>query len=842
MRRMLGAMLSAGTALAGMPATAQTPATDANEIVVTGSRLRIAQEVDLKRAEDIVTDSISADDIAAVPDFNIPDALRRIAGVAAEFDEDEGRFVNVRGVDANLNVVTLDGIAIPSSGDFGGTGRAVNLEFLPSTSVKRLQIFKTFTPDIDGGSVGGQVNLITRSAFDRSARSIVARATVSQYEQSDIPPGNRLPLRFEVTGATRFGSDRQFGLVLTGLYSVRSRDQVKFFSVNGFPGAFPNIVPADRFNVSLFDNDQTRYGANGKFEFKQGDTYAFLSGYYYKQKETESRYVNNLQLRAADIVETSPTTGRASQSVSNIANDYFPIETAGKGAQFLFDQRFGKLRLVSTIGYGEQRFDHETPALNFQSARRTELGFTIDTSNLVQMRSGVNTPAFFATPANYTATLARFRDLSTVEGLLNAKTSLAWNAEPGAHGLGFKLGAEYRRLRRARDNEQFDLSVANRAALRLTDLLDPASYQSSYQPEPFIFLSTDRMRAFFATAPLVRDATASTSADFVYVEKITSGFAMGSLTGDNYKIIAGARYEATRFTADAAGQVGAVRSSFQNFLPSINARVDLAPGLVARAAYSRTLGRPNPGDLAATTTVTPAATDAPTALIVTRGNPDLRARQSDNFDVSLEYYFDGSNGLLSAALFSKNIKGDIFTLRTRGDFQGQTAEFRQNINAEGSRIKGIELSASLGRMPFLPGALSGLGISANVTFIEGRMTIPSQVPGNTIAITTTELPQRIRQPEFIANAALFYNWKGFEARVAYNRTSSFLTSLNQSENAYSQVDASMRYNFGRLTVSLEGRNLTSADRIQRAGLNDFNFLFGKIEIDRSFHLGVTLSY
>lgn len=455
----------------------------------------------------------------------------------------------------------------------------------------------------------------------------------------------------------------------------------------------------------------------------------------------------------------------------------------------------------------------------------------------------MNNPAYMAAASNYTANLARWRDLHTEEGVFDTKLSYAWNADRGALGLGFKAGGEYRRLRRARDNEQFDLSNADRTALRMGDFLSDARFAAPYQPEPFFFLDTDKLRDYFRTAPLVRVDSASTSADFVYLEKVLAGYAMGVLSGDRYRVIAGGRYEHTDFSADAAGQSGVVGSRFGDFLPSINASYDLTDELKLRGAYSKSLGRPNPGDLAQTLNVQPTADDAPVDLIVSRGNPGLKPRRVDNFDLSLEYYFDDANGLLAVALFQKDIKGDIFNLRTRGEYQGQSAEFRQNINAVGSKVKGVELSASLARMPFLPGLWEGFGFSVNLPFIDGSMEIPGQGTGSDVTVTTTRLGERIRQPDLIANTALFYNYEGFEARVVYNRTASFLTSLTQREGAYSQVDASLRYTLDdHWTFSLEGRNLTSANRFQYASLDDFDFLFGKTDIDRSFHLGATYKY
>lgn len=832
---------SASMALAQEAAPAQQ-ASEVSTIIVTGSRYRAVQEIRAKQTSDVIVDSVSADDIGAVPDFNIPDALRRIPGLNTDFDEDEGRFINIRGIKGDLNVVTLDGISLPSSGDFGGAGRAVDLEFLPSTSVSRMQVYKSFAPNLDGSAIGGVVNLVSRSAFDRGASAFVGKLTVSDY-QTKMPFGNDRPVRAEATVTKRFGDQDQFGIVLTGLYGVRPRNQEKVFHVGGFT-TFANIVPADRFNTSLYDNDQKRYGGNGKLEYKTDATHAFVSAYWYRQQEAESRHVNNLTLRAQDIVETSPTTGRASQAINNITYDYFPIRTSGKGVQAYLDRKIGdRGELNATFGTGQQRFDHETPALAFQSARRTELGFDFDTSERIQTRSPVNNVAYLTNPANYTASLARWRDLMTVEQVDDAKLNYGWNVARSDRGFGLRVGLENRELERTRDNEQYDMTAAGRAALKLADFLSSKTYKAPYEPEAFIFLDKAAVRRAITPMTTVRDPAASTSGDFTYGETVRSGYLMGQYASDRLRVNGGLRYEHTRFSASAVTQANAAEGRFGDWLPSLNVRYDLTSELVLRGAWSKSLGRPNPGDLAVTTTVTIAADDAPVDVIVRRGNPDLQPRRAQNFDLSLEYYMSGVDGMFAVAVWSKTIDGDIFNLRTRGDYQGQSAEFRQNINASGSKVRGLEFSANLPRLKMLPGFWSGFGMSANATFIEGEMDIPSQGTGNDLSLVITHLGYRLGQPKTIFNTALFYNRGGFEGRVSYNRTGAYFTSLTQKEDVFSQVDASARYRVNQhLILSLEARNLTGADREQLSDVDDFNQLFGHTQIDRSFHLGATLKY
>lgn len=809
-------------------------------IVVEGFRFIGKQDVEAKEFAAGIYDSISADEVGAVPDFNIVDAFRRVPGVSAEFDEDEGRFINIRGIDSNLNYVTINGLGVPSTGNFGDGGRNVDIEFFPSTAVKRLEVYKTITPDMDGSSIGGYANIVTRSAFDAPGTFLVARGTISQYNYTEIPTSNKLPVRLEGTFSDRFGSDGQFGFLVTGLYTVRPRDQQKEFLVNGYT-SFPNITPPDRYNVSLYGNNQYRYGGNAALEYRAGDTEAALTGYWYKQRETETRYVNNLQIAEADVTETSPTTGLISRAQNEIAADYFPIQMVGKGLQFNVDQQLGeRAKLSVRSGWGKQTFNHDTPAINFRSGKSPALGFELDMSNPIYTRSEVNDPAYLANPANYAATLVRYRELNTQENVYDNKIDLGWNNDKDNEGFGFKIGAEYRRLERKRDNEQFDLASADRAALRLADFLSDATYVPRYQPGNFHFIDSDKLRDYIASANLPRNDSASTSGDFNYKEDIVGTYGMALYRSGPFYLAGGVRYENTEFEAGAVNQPKAVRGNYENWLPSVLATYEITGGLKVRGGFSKTLGRPNPSDLAVTTVVNEAADDASVDVIVTRGNPDLQPRKSNNYDLSLEYYFNNGEGMFSAAVFQKNISGDIFQLRTLGTYDGQSAEFRQNVNALNSRVKGLELAAYLGTMPFLPEPFDGFGVSANATFLDGKMVIPTG-QANDLSITTATIDRRVRQPNFIANASLFYEYEGFEARIAYNYSDKFLLDLTRMESSYDQFDASMGYKINdHFRISVQARNVLGADRKQFDDTDDFNFLFGVTDIAPSYHF--TLSY
>ncbi|WOE75198.1 TonB-dependent receptor [Alterisphingorhabdus coralli] len=810
-------------------------------IVVTGTRARGREELNKKVERDVVSDSLSQDEIAAVPDFNVADALRRIPGVAAEFDEDEGRFVNVRGIDANLNYVTFDGIGVPSSGSFGGGGRNVNIEFFPSTAVKRLDVYKTFTPDMDGSSIGGYVDVVTRSAFDSDDPTfLVARVTGSYFTANDIAEDSdeqEQAFRLESTFSQRFGAEDEFGIVLTGLYGQRPREQDRLFTVGGIENRFDNVTPPTRFDSSLTSNNQERYGGNGKFEYSKNDVYASVGGYFYRQQENEVRYRNNLRFSANDLIETGPDQAQLANGRMELNFDDFPIRTQGFGVQGHFEALIGdRVNFDADIGWAEQNFDHDTPALVFRTPFVPELGVDIDASTTVPTRSTFNDPSYFRDPENYALSFIRQRDLNTDEQVLNALMNIGYNNLAGDRGFGFKTGIAYRNLERVRDNEEFRFSADEfnelSANTSLAPLLANDNFTSDYSPDAFLFYDGQAVNAFFDSLNIPRDDRRSTTPDFNYEEDIIGAYGMVTYRTDNLDIIAGVRYEHTDFRAGAQAEVQAVSGSFDNFLPSINVKWELANNLFLRGAYSRTLGRPNPNDLAVTTIDTPAEETDEGIRRIRRGNPDLQPRISDNFDLSLEYYFNNGEGLLSAAIFRKEIDGDIFFTETEGELDGEPVIFAQNTNASNSMVQGLELQAYVGTMPFLPPVLQGLGFSGNVTFLDGETTF----------LDGTTLDRRIRQADLIANASLFYNTGDFEARVVYNYTDDFLIRANRTDDGFEQIDASLRYYItDNFLVSLEGRNLTNSRRRQWTGEN-FDLLFGETIIGRQFHLGLTFRY
>ncbi|NEL27412.1 MAG: TonB-dependent receptor, partial [Xanthomonas perforans] len=156
----------------------------------------------------------------------------------------------------------------------------------------------------------------------------------------------------------------------------------------------------------------------------------------------------------------------------------------------------------------------------------------------------------------------------------------------------------------------------------------------------------------------------------------------GEIAGRAAGLVFGARYEETRVRSlgrqatptavkwDADNDFSVVTStstsnvnqsgSYTNLLPSVDFNIEIVDNLIARASASRTLARPDYGNLFASTSV--GGPNRPTYLggiaTGTQGNASLLPLVSDNFDLSLEYYYKPSS-FVSIGFFDKRVRNFI---------------------------------------------------------------------------------------------------------------------------------------------------------------------------------------
>jgi TonB-dependent receptor len=166
-------------AFAAQPAFAQT-ATDPEQaaaspeqedvIVVKGFRKSLEDAQNIKRNSDTVVDSITAEDIGALPDRSVAEALQRVPGVnisrfANRDDPDrfsvEGSGVIIRGLTFIRS--ELNGRDIFSANG----GRELSFNDISPELLGGVNVYKNTTADMIEGGISGNVNLITRKPLNK---------------------------------------------------------------------------------------------------------------------------------------------------------------------------------------------------------------------------------------------------------------------------------------------------------------------------------------------------------------------------------------------------------------------------------------------------------------------------------------------------------------------------------------------------------------------------------------------------------------------------------------------------------------------------------------------------
>ncbi|MGQ0698173.1 MAG: TonB-dependent receptor [Panacagrimonas sp.] len=231
-RRRLGACILRLTGLVLLcelnPAHAQDQAADQpvshapmvlDPLVVTGYRHSLEDSLALKRENAGVVDVILAEDIGKFPESNLAEALQRVPGVSLVRDRGEGTQISVRGLNADLTRVRINGMeaqATTKGVDDVNRSRGFDFSIFAAELFGRAEVRKTASADVDEGSLGATVDLRTPRPFDFGKPVLLASGQGAYDEISrDYDPRATLLV-------SEISSDGQLGALFSAAWSRRS--------------------------------------------------------------------------------------------------------------------------------------------------------------------------------------------------------------------------------------------------------------------------------------------------------------------------------------------------------------------------------------------------------------------------------------------------------------------------------------------------------------------------------------------------------------------------------------------------------------------------------------------
>ncbi len=237
-----------------------------SSFVVGSEREGNAKAITLQRQSDGVKNVVSADAFGGLAG-NPADLVMRLPGVEGESVGGDNRYIRIRGLHQNLSTITQDGNRIADAAS-GGSSREFQFQTVGSDSIERIEVTKSPTPDMDGDSIGGAVNLVSKSAFDSSPERRIRGSVGAIWRVTDS--------RDKARPNASLSYSEVFGRRLGVAVNLAYRPHGSIIDVSTQAHELLPIGtsgPAYQYQLTVqdFNNIRTRSGAGVKLDYKLSD-------------------------------------------------------------------------------------------------------------------------------------------------------------------------------------------------------------------------------------------------------------------------------------------------------------------------------------------------------------------------------------------------------------------------------------------------------------------------------------------------------------------------------------------------------------------------------------------
>jgi TonB-dependent receptor len=795
-----------------------------------------AEAINRQRTSDNILQVLPSDVITALPNANIADAVGRLPSVTLERDEGEGKYVQIRGTEPRLNNVTIDGITIPAP---ESSVRQVKLDTIPADIVESVEVNKTLSANQDAEAIGGTVNLVTKTAGDLPTLTLGVIGGFTPILNT------RAIAQVNGTIGQRFGVSKKFGALFSGSFDYNGRG---IDDIEPSPDTGQLTPPLyDSIDLREYRYKRKRYGFGGSLDYKLGDGAGLYLHYFYSDfRDYGDKWVYTLN-------DGTGCTGDATTAVpcpppqfsgSERAPDY-RIGNVAIGGKHIFANSWLAWNLstsasLQTAAAGNPGFDfqYNGPVTANGQSVGPPLCTNIPATNphLPQWSPACTAPG---SPV-YDPTQWSLLDIDTTSGNtsqvnLAGAISYAQNYHLGKHNSTFEFGFKVRNDHKGQNAYSPVYDNPSPAAPLMTQYLsgftNPNYYFNDYRLGPVVSWPsiTGSLPNLVSQGILTLDSGAthlgSDASNFELTERISAAYVMNTIESGRFRLQTGFRIEATQLntlgyivTNDASGNWLSTapfpaNTWYWDPLPSVQLRYRLDDDSDLRAVYGRGISRPNPYD-----TIPYVELDESTnPYTVSLGNPNLKPEHANSYDLLYERYLKPF-GEIQAGFFYKQLSSPIYYTNALAVNTGTYAgdNISQIINGSNARLLGFEV-AYIQHLGFLPGVLSGTGISANYSWTTSNS---GSLPGR------TDTPALQRQAPNTWNISPTYDRGRFSTRagLSYNGASIFQYQWQTGAGVggtagpagdtyfypHLQVDAQASYRVRKdLTFLVQGLNLTN---------------------------------
>lgn len=741
-------------------------------VTVTAQAQGQMAAINTQLSSNTIINVVSAEKIHQLPDASASAALSRLPGVSIM----NGDQVVIRGAQAKLNEILINGIQLPST---GMDNRATDLGFISSNMLSSIQVVKVLTPDMDANAIGGVVNLKLRQAPEGFHFDVL---TQGNYNSQDRTTDN---YKFWLSASNRFFNNK-FGVFVQGemdrsdvgdwngsaAYGYVTDPNTGYYDMNSYSYSDQVNVYTNK-NASLILDYRLPHGkvvlqntySNGFNDISNYQNILFFTNPNNIQYSLlRQKYGKDLMINGLDVENTFGTVGIDLTLSHSYADQYTVLGYGGGTAyttsNFYFQNTNDQPYLNSSgqvISYLNQ-----IPTLTPGAVNQIIINPADSTGATQQGWMGDDYPEFNSNLYNGSL------DITVPVNFSNTVTSI------------FKFGGKfYQTVRDNTTTEYFDtesiydgysavqnlfptyrqpLSSSN--PLRLTDVWNPnfLSQRGKYflnGAYPFATGFGSILDQFMLNAPKgwtggilyqpgVWDRT------WKGTESIDAGYAMATINiGPQLTLLGGARFEHYNMdytannvyvTHEVYGDainldtLNTVNRNDDHLFPNAQIHYRINDWADIRVAYTQGISRPD------YTAIVPDVYYAP-GSDAHAGNTNLKPDISTNYDVELSFH-NNMLGLLTIAPFYKKIVNVFYQNNLEYQFlskynvtfpdnafwtslklQVPTPTFQVTAymnNPNPAYVRGIEFDWQTSFW-YLPGPLSGLVLGANYTKAGSNM-------------------------------------------------------------------------------------------------------------------------
>lgn len=734
-----------------------------------------------------ITDGISAEQIRITPDNNTAQVLRRVSGLTVQ----NNKFVTIRGVSDRYNNVLINGSTLPSTEP---NRRNFSFDIVPSALVDNIVINKTATPDLPSEFTGGIVQINTKdvpaqnfleftigSGFNTES---INRDFVS-YKRDDKAWMGRVDANRKWFGDGRLFDPAQY------IEKVYTND-IEYQKNVG--KQIPNRWQLQKYPYSPIQNYQLSGGVN--HSLSNGRAIGFVGAVTYRQEqlyeEGDSRVIDQ-----SDTWNERYTYATAIGALANLAYKSPRHKIAWKN---LYNGRYSNV------------FNHQAGGFlrySWYANRRSEVTLT---NGMVQSRlEGEHSIGKIRIKADWFADYINLvREQPDSRFLTGRSLQIS--------GIGERVDSMYN-TGLEQHNYDFQENTMIRMGIHSSRLEETRKNAGANVTLPFEVLKekqffktgfswSEREADFDATNLIIKNgynenAYTQSKLFFPFYEIVTPdafergdlrytvGYPKAGSTGDRYsgkqtlkagyamldlhflksiRLTGGARYEDNSidmstviFNSQGYSTFNDTTYHEKDWLPSANLTYSVTPKLNLRAAYSKTLARP---DFVERSPYTYFDFYELASVI---GRKALKYSRINNYDFRIEYYPSGSE-IISGSLFYKEFENPVERFYYIGDVTN-IVEYR-NLHSATAKGFEVDIRKSLSFINLEKEWLENFYVSANFTYLQGEIkteVTKSPLTGkDTSYIADFDRPIQGLSP-YIINGSLLYQGKSWGINLAYNR-------------------------------------------------------------------------